>query len=265
MKIFVVNLDQRKDRLDFMVTQFIKLGLEYERISATNGKQVFNESKLFNRYRFFLENRQYLVPGELGCAQSHINIWHRIIEEDIDYAVVLEDDVFIRPELKQVFEDINLISNFDYLKIDDCHLHQYEMISGNETLNHDITNYKGSLYKKHIGKLFSAYECDPVPYGTGGYIISKQGAKQFIKASKRMYYAVDLLPRYAAGKIRQGFLSHAIVIPMDVSDSDIGDRSKGIKLKFFERLIWVFHKTFNKRRLRQFDLTIMYKSRKEDK
>ena len=34
----------------------------------------------------------YLNPGQRACAQSHINVWRYLLENEIPYAMVLEDD-----------------------------------------------------------------------------------------------------------------------------------------------------------------------------
>ncbi|AYV87169.1 MAG: hypothetical protein Sylvanvirus30_11, partial [Sylvanvirus sp.] len=39
-----------------------------------------------------------MKPGELGCAQSHINLWRRIIQQNLPYALILEDDVQFRTD-----------------------------------------------------------------------------------------------------------------------------------------------------------------------
>lgn len=254
MKIFFINLADRKDRLEFILGQLEKVTIKFERVDAVLGKEIFQKSKLFNRLRYKLENRQSLVPGEVGCAQSHINVWQSIIEHDLDYAVVLEDDVYINESLNELITDKDLISHFDYLKIDDCHLHDYQDIKSDSLLKHDVEKYQGRIFQEFKGKHFSAFECDPVPYGTGGYIISKHAARQFLNVAKNMYYPIDLLPRYSSGNLKHGFTSHAFILAMDVADTNIGGRVKGIKLSRVERLLWVLHKVFNRRRLRQLDI-----------
>ena len=251
MKVFFINLAHREDRLKFILTQLKK-------VEPVLGKKIFQSSKLFNHRRYKLENRQNLVPGEVGCAQSHINIWQKIVDHDLEYALVLEDDVYITNEIQDLLSDYQLISQFDYLKVDDCHFHDYRNINSDDLLKHGIENYEGKIYREIKGATFSAFECDPVPYGAGGYIISKHAAKNFLEISKKMYYPIDLLPRYSAGQLRQGFTSHAFVLMMDVTDSNIGERKKGIKLTLAERFIWVLHKLFNRRRLRQLDLIVMH-------
>lgn len=254
MKVFFINLSDRKDRLEFILGQLEKLKMKFERVDAVLGKEIFQESKLFNRLRYKLENRQNLVPGEVGCAQSHINVWKSIIEKNLDYAVVLEDDVYINENLNELIADKGLISQFDYLKIDDCHLHDYQNINSDTLLKHDVEKYHGKIFQEYKGKRFSVYECDPVPYGTGGYIISQHAARQFLSVAKNMYYPIDLLPRYSSGNLKQGFTSHAFILAMDVADTNIGGRVKGIELSLLERLMWVLHKVFNRRRLRQLDI-----------
>jgi len=39
-----------------------------------------------------------MKTGELGCAQSHINLWRRMIEQNLPYALILEDDVQFRTD-----------------------------------------------------------------------------------------------------------------------------------------------------------------------
>jgi len=259
MNIYVINLDVRQDRLAFISKQLQELDLEFERISGVNGKEVYKTSTLFSKKRFFLENQQHCVAGEVGCAQSHINIWESIVTNDIDYAVVLEDDVYLSPDIKSFLASKSVFSEFDYLKIDDCHLHKGVKVSQGTSLKHSLEKYDGNIFSVKGDGLFQTIECDPVPYGTGGYLISNYGAKQFLKVSKNMYYPIDLLPRYASGNVRQGFLSHALTVPIDLTDSDIGKREKGIAFSITEKLLRVVHKVFNRRRLRQMNLFFMYK------
>lgn len=50
----------------------------------------------------------YLSHGQRGCAQSHFNVWKHIVENQIPYALVLEDDAMFdkdwRRKLDEVYE-----------------------------------------------------------------------------------------------------------------------------------------------------------------
>ncbi|MEX5578002.1 glycosyltransferase family 25 protein [Pseudophaeobacter sp. A-200-2] len=43
-----------------------------------------------------------LSPGEVGCFLSHRNCWQRILDEGWEYALIVEDDLSVDPDLWQV-------------------------------------------------------------------------------------------------------------------------------------------------------------------
>lgn len=255
MKIYVVNLDERKDRMNKMKGQLQRLGLDYVRFPAINGRDVFDSDSTFNRKRFFLENGRKIVPGEIGCALSHMSIWKEVARSGA-YALILEDDANISDAIVRFIQTEELYSKFDFLKIDSCHLKKRQEKDGSEKL--DISSYTGDIFNKHECNNFVAFECDPVPYSFGGYVISSKAAKYFLEVSRNSYYPVDLLPRYSRGMLKLGFLEVALSNFGDLSDTNIGGRIKESSLSFFDRLLWFPHKVFNRRRCRQFELVYMY-------
>ena len=89
-KIFVINLDTRKDRLDNLIKAEPYLENIIERIPAVNGKTL----KLNNFiYKIFKNNKFHWKKSVIGCFLSHITTWTKIINEPGDYFLVLEDDV----------------------------------------------------------------------------------------------------------------------------------------------------------------------------
>lgn len=87
MRIFVINLAKRKDRLEHMARQLS----DFERVEAVDGAAVRNPP--MNRFLFWCSKGYGVKPGEIGCALSHQNVYRMIIEQGIDVACVLEDDV----------------------------------------------------------------------------------------------------------------------------------------------------------------------------
>ena len=258
MKVYLVNLERRPDRLQEMTEQLNSLGIEFERIDAVDGNHIKNSTDYFSPKRFFLENRRNYVPGEVGCALSHINIWKKIVYENIDYALVLEDDVIITNKMTD-FIDSTIYKNFDYLKID------FEIsVDGALLIKHQSSKlpirYNHPIPDKATYKIFdifsedtfTACECDPVPYYTGGYVISRHGAERFLAIATNMYYAIDLLPRYATDRVKQGFLISALAKHKE-EDSDISGRIFNEKLTISDKFLFVFHKIFNRRRLREIE------------
>lgn len=90
-KIYVVNLDTRKDRWDQLVEAEPNLKNSLTRISAVDGKTLKINPFI---YRLFEKNEFKWKKSVMGCDLSHISIWSRILSEPSgNYFLVLEDDV----------------------------------------------------------------------------------------------------------------------------------------------------------------------------
>ena len=50
----------------------------------------------------------YLNNGQRCCAQSHINVWRHIVEKNLEYALILEDDACFD---KKWLEKLDLFCN----------------------------------------------------------------------------------------------------------------------------------------------------------
>ncbi len=95
MQVFVINLANAADRLDFMSDQ---LGGEFERIDAVRGAAV--PEHLAANFR----EPTPLLPGEIGCYASHLIAAETVLGRGLPYAVVLEDDVALASDLRQLVE-----------------------------------------------------------------------------------------------------------------------------------------------------------------
>lgn len=97
MKTFLVNLDRNPERLAFMDSQLRRLGIDYERVPAVDGRTLTSRDRrrVFAKWHsFFAENRR-LTAGQIGCALSHVEVYRRMRNNGILSALVLEDDVSI--------------------------------------------------------------------------------------------------------------------------------------------------------------------------
>ena len=108
MRIFLINLDCDKDRYSFAIEQSKKYGYEVERISGVYGKDLPLEErkKVVNYFRFWCAVGRKLLLGEIGCGLSHIKIYQKMVEEDIQCACILEDDIIILDGFKQKLKEI---------------------------------------------------------------------------------------------------------------------------------------------------------------
>ena len=111
MKIVVINLDNRKDRLQTFNTT--NPNLTYERYSAVDGNKL--SYKKLSEDGFDVNHdwidpllKTPLTKGEVGCFLSHWNLWNKCIEEN-ESLLILEDDAILTHRF-----DIQEISNLSY-------------------------------------------------------------------------------------------------------------------------------------------------------
>ena len=75
--IYYINLDHRKDRKLHVETQLNNLNWQYTRFNACKNK-----------------------IGELGCTLSHLKLVRMAKEKNLDYIVIVEDDItFKKPKI----------------------------------------------------------------------------------------------------------------------------------------------------------------------
>ena len=130
MKCFLINLDKNPERLEYMDRQLKALGIPYERFPGVFGKGLGKAElkKCFSSFRSVCVEGRRMVPGEIGCALSHIGVYKRILKDNLPYALVLEDDVILLPELPSALKKIEGIIKADKPQVYmlSCHGHGFK-------------------------------------------------------------------------------------------------------------------------------------------
>lgn len=88
MKKFVINLKRRPDRLEIF-NQRCPFN-DVEVVHGFDGKNAWAEQSY--REKIMLYKFAKLKPGEKGVFISHLRIFQRIIEENLNCALIFEDD-----------------------------------------------------------------------------------------------------------------------------------------------------------------------------
>lgn len=88
-KIYVLNLETREDRHDDMALIAAASGLQLTLFPGVNSKTLDMQS-LPDTY-----GTSYVVlePAHLACYRGHANIWRQIVEDNVETALILEDDI----------------------------------------------------------------------------------------------------------------------------------------------------------------------------
>src|SRR5207248_471992 len=115
-------------------------------------------------------NRQ-LTKGAIGCYLSHLFIYNIIIKNNIQFALIFEDDCNIPDSNDDFWKKMNIIKIPDDTDIFlfDAYIHEY-----------DIEKYPNNFSNK---VLFF--------YGVYFYLITLQGAYKFLKYALPIKYQID--------------------------------------------------------------------------
>jgi GR25 family glycosyltransferase involved in LPS biosynthesis len=108
-KIYVINLNERVDKLAFISNQFNNSNFNFERISACR----YDDLKIF-------QNQNHLTPAKVQANwNSHLLAYQKLVNSSDKFCLILEDDCEISNEGFKALRLINEVNsfNFDILQI----------------------------------------------------------------------------------------------------------------------------------------------------
>ena len=168
-KIKVINLVRRRDRRENVIQNFKRANItNYEIIQAVDGKDLTPTSQIVT---LFQGNDFGNRRGVIGCALTHYNLWKQLLESDVDYFLIMEDDFTIIKTFKIEIEKIKF-EKYDIL------LMGYSMFS--KILEKVKQVYRRSCHKGEENLLIDKLQMDYFIGGTFCYSINKNGAKKLV-------------------------------------------------------------------------------------
>ncbi|WP_350998312.1 glycosyltransferase family 25 protein [Shewanella sp. TB7-MNA-CIBAN-0143] len=210
-KVFLINLDNSTERFTFMDEQLKQLGIEYQRISAVYGKDLhdIDIAKVYDPQTNLQKYDKELNLGEIGCYLSHVQCWQMIIEQQLDYALILEDDSILDPALMTVIQHINNLSaDWDYIKL--CH--------GRKP--------KGIVKSIVLDERFSLSTCLKLPASTRGQCVSFAGAQKLLATAYPIARPVDIDIQFWFEKQLRCFVVRPFPVIGTDLDSDINRQGR---------------------------------------
>ena len=172
--VFVINLETSPERYQHAEQQLIALDIHPKRINAVYGKNLSADeiAACYDKTENLRQFRRSLSLGELGCYLSHRGIWQMMVSQQIEFAIVLEDDIDVDPRLPEAIRQITTLRNWDHIKLSD----------DRETAAHQ---------KLALENGFELVNFKKVPNCTTGYAITLSGAKKLLKREK-FFRPVDI-------------------------------------------------------------------------
>lgn len=171
-QIIYINLKHRKDRLENVLKQILKIDKKNNaiKINAIDGRtlDVNNISQLLitqNGMDDAINNNLSvgipLTRGAIGCALSHREAYIKIINDKINVALIVEDDITIdENKYKKVIDEIYINKPDDY---DIIYLGYHDA-----TIKYIYEKINDIIYRSNI------------VYGLFGYIVTNKGAKKLL-------------------------------------------------------------------------------------
>ncbi len=106
-KAFVIILKSDKERRRNITSQLEKQYIDYEIIDAISGKNLSPETNPEIDWEFAKKNSYWVSKGLLGCSLSHLKAYRAIINQNLKFGLVLEDDTILNLNVS------NLLSNIE--------------------------------------------------------------------------------------------------------------------------------------------------------
>lgn len=211
MKFYWINTNASEHRRSFMQNQFQNLPFQNERIEGITPKDLNN---------FVIEKHKECgsTDFEIACILSHLNAIQKGYDEQHEYFIVCEDDMFIPLiDIEKLLNYIKIYENNFNDKIEVLQLFTNGSPFIIQLYNEYFVKQK-CLFKKIEGDIYS---------GTGIYLVSREGASKILKkyVKDKVNNSYDL--SYSSWAAADHYMyiaakSYIITYPFFVSNTNFG-------------------------------------------
>jgi GR25 family glycosyltransferase involved in LPS biosynthesis len=237
MRIFVITLPDSTSRQESVKSQLHALNLPFEFFEGVDGRKISDDeiAKYYDTKRANKYLGRDITKGEIGCALSHKNIYEKLIANNIQRAIVLEDDIIIDRQFPE------LVSRLEHLAINN-YIIKMETAETQTVPWHKIRLGNGYVIEHPLSS---------VTY-TWGYYIDIAAAKTMLKILDKIYLEADRW-EYFKSFIKLRILSKQFITSNNLFDSEIGARGENRAdyvskitiinkvIKFIKAICTIFH------------------------
>lgn len=173
MKNFVISLSTAQQRRNHIVLEFSKHGVKFDFFDAITP----DISEGAKRSLGLKDYTTQLHPNEVACLLSHMMLWKKAVDEELDYISIFEDDIYLGQEAASFLNDTSWIPS-------ECGIIKLEVLYKKIaiSLNQKIFRVQNDR------EIFVLSE----PHmGCGGYILSKDTAQKLLEF---IYQSTVIIP-----------------------------------------------------------------------
>jgi glycosyl transferase, family 25 len=205
MKCLVINLDRSPDRLAHIMAEFTRIGIAFERIAAIDARD-HPDIVLEPQHAMYAIRR--LSHSEIACMHSHRACWAIIAQDEAPYGAVFEDDMVFSARAGALLADSSWIpADADAIKLE--------------------TFFSKTMIQRKrtgVGHGFAVFRLRGSHMGTGGYILSRQMARDLLEATAQANAAADDLVFNPAFPTSGEKTIYQLVPALCAQDQFVGDR-----------------------------------------
>jgi len=181
--VFIINLQHSVERKIHMQNLCNRMGLRAAFVAAVDGRDMELEKVigLYSKEAVINTFGRELSRNEIACALSHKNIYQKLIDGDVEKALIFEDDIEFDESLIQMLDSIDILPS------------DWELILlGHHGAASRVGNIKGSLWgRKRISTNYKLVRPSELAYGTYGYLINRKGASKLLAELELIAKPVD--------------------------------------------------------------------------
>lgn len=155
MNNYVISLSHATDRRQHIMTEFSKQDIRFRFFDAVTPDNVDTLAQKFN---INIINTK-LTKGELACLLSHVSLWQKMIDDDLEYIAIFEDDIYLG-------KNANLFLNNHHWIPKECTIIKIEHFLDRLILGSSVA----LIENRHLKPL------KEFNWGTAGYIIHQSAA-----------------------------------------------------------------------------------------
>ena len=178
MQIFVISLKQSVKRRKYISEQLDKLGLSFSFFDAYLGTYYYNNPEYYDDKKAKKLIHRALKAGEVGCALSHNAVYKKISDEQIPYALILEDDAILSDDLPDLLNKIE-----QFIKNKNCivNLQRCDVYNKKSIISIDDKYSMATPFFLREGSCAGAV----------GYIITSEAATKIKNINKPAFFPAD--------------------------------------------------------------------------
>ena len=175
--VFVISLPASVDRRAHMRKILDPLPLQYEFVDGVDGKQLSAEelNQVYDEKTAEIYCGRGLCLEEIGCYMSHVKAYEMISQRNISEALILEDDVYLSPDLIPFLE-------------------RRDRLPKNWRLVHITQESSDVVWHRKFYHIYKNYKVG-LPYSTAwgalGYLIRGDLAEEFTQSAYPILGVID--------------------------------------------------------------------------